>query len=139
LGEDPRDLADAPDILAALGRREAEIGIEPLADIVAVEDRRLIPEFEELLLEHPREGRLAGSGKAGKPDDAAEVPVAGGARRARDGGGRAGQVAMPGRFGRIVEPRLDDAAGGDLAVAREDAPGEVMAARAVVERNRGAA
>ncbi len=37
VGEQPSHLADAADVLGSVRRREAEVGVEPVAKVVAVE------------------------------------------------------------------------------------------------------
>ena len=61
VGEEARDLADPADVLGAVVGAEAEIGVEPGADIVAVQDVDLIALGEELALEGKRQRRLAGA------------------------------------------------------------------------------
>src|SRR6185437_3285856 len=69
------DFADATDVLDAVRRREAEIGIEAIAHIVAIEHGHLVALAEEDAFELDGERRLPGAGETGQPDNAAAVPV----------------------------------------------------------------
>ena len=75
LGEQRRDLADAADVLGAVLGREAEVGRQALAHVVAVERVDLVAAREEGFLELDREGALARAREAGEPEDPAAVAV----------------------------------------------------------------
>jgi hypothetical protein len=75
VGEQLGDLADAADVLGAVLRGEAQVLVEPVADVVAVEDVGAHAALAEPLLEIDRDGRLARAGKARQPDRAALVAV----------------------------------------------------------------
>ena len=59
VGHQPRDFADPADVLDAVGLGEAEVAVEPVADIVAVEQEGVPPARDELLLDQIGDGRLA--------------------------------------------------------------------------------
>ena len=63
------DLADAADVLDAVGVGEAEIAVEPVPDIVAVEQHRVRAERQQLLFETVGDRRFAGAGQPGEPQD----------------------------------------------------------------------
>ena len=64
VGKELGDLADAPDVLGAVRVAEAEVRVEPEAQVVAVERvRRYALAYEELL-ERERHRRLAGRREA---------------------------------------------------------------------------
>ena len=75
VGEELRDLADAADVLGAVLGREAEILVEPVADVVAVEDVGADAALDGALLELDRDRRLAGAREPREPDGAALVAV----------------------------------------------------------------
>src|SRR5262249_18710898 len=75
LGEELRDLADPADVLGAVGGREAEVLVEAVPDVVAVEDVGAHASVPEPLLELDRDRRLSRPGEARGPDDAATVAV----------------------------------------------------------------
>src|SRR5581483_956673 len=79
VGEEFSDLADAADVFLAVPGREAEIGIQAVADVVAVEDVGVLAGVEEFAFEFGGDGGLARAGKAGEPDHAAGVVIAQGA------------------------------------------------------------
>ena len=85
VGEELRDLADAADVLGAVLGREAEVLVEAVADVVAVEDVGAHAALPEALLEVDRDGRFAGAGEAREPDGAGLVAVDLLAVVARDG------------------------------------------------------
>ena len=63
------DLGDAADVLDAVGVGEAEIAVEAVADIVAVEhDRCGGPSACSFFSTQVGDGRLAGAGQAGEPE-----------------------------------------------------------------------
>ena len=62
-----RDFGDAADILDAVGIGEAEIAVEAVADIVAVEQIGDVALGMELLLDEIGDGRFAGARQSGEP------------------------------------------------------------------------
>ena len=68
--EELRRLGDAADVLDAVGVGEAEVAVEAVADVVAVEQVGVAAHQVELLLDEVGDGRLAGAGEAGEPQDA---------------------------------------------------------------------
>ena len=71
--EQLRDLADPADVLGPVLGREAEVAVEPVADVVAVEDVGEAAVGEQPVLDGVGERALAGAGEAGEPDDRAAV------------------------------------------------------------------
>ena len=67
VGEQFRDLADAANVLLAVGRGEAQVLVEAVADVVAVEDVGQPAALDQGVFEGERDGALAGSAQAGKP------------------------------------------------------------------------
>ena len=59
--------ADAADILDPVGLGEAQILVEPVADIVAVEQKSVSPDRVKLLLDEVGDGRFARPRQAGEP------------------------------------------------------------------------
>jgi hypothetical protein len=51
ISEEFGDFADAADVLCSVGGGEAQVGVEPEADVVAVEEVGGVPEVEEVLLQ----------------------------------------------------------------------------------------
>lgn len=86
VGEELGDLGDAPDVLRALGGREAEVAVQAEADVVAVEavGREGVP--QEVLLEGGGDGGFARGGEAGEPDGEAGLVAESGAFGVREGG-----------------------------------------------------
>ena len=70
IGHQPGDFADAADVLDPVGLGEAEIVVEAVADIVAVEQIGVPALGQQLLLDQIGDGRLAGAGKPGEPQHA---------------------------------------------------------------------
>src|SRR3546814_10509792 len=58
VGEELGRVADAPDVLGAIFRRKAEVGVEAAADVVAIQHVDLVALGEELLLDLHGQGRL---------------------------------------------------------------------------------
>src|SRR5262249_47543972 len=73
VGEELRDLADAADVLGPIFGREAEIGVQAVTDVVAVEDVSAHAAIPERLLQRDRDGRLPGPGEAREPHRATLV------------------------------------------------------------------
>ena len=69
------DFADAADVLDAVGVGEAEILVEAVAHVVAVEQVRAHAERVQLALDDVRDRRLAAAGKAGHPQHARAMAV----------------------------------------------------------------
>ena len=68
---EPRDFGDAANVLDPVGVGEAQVLVEPVPDVVAVEqDRCAGPARGSLLLDQVRNRRLAGAGQAGEPQHA---------------------------------------------------------------------
>jgi hypothetical protein len=80
-------LANAADVFRPVGVRESEIGAKPVPDVVAVEDEGATATPMQRFLDGMREGRLAGAGESGEPDDDALVSVESFALFASDRGG----------------------------------------------------
>ena len=70
------DFADAPDIFDAILWREAEVAIQAVADVVAIEHINVQAELEEFAFERVGDRAFARAGKAREPDDRAFVTVA---------------------------------------------------------------
>src|SRR3546814_21133536 len=62
------DLADAADILDPVGLGEAEVAVEPVPDIVAVEQEAVAVHPVELFLDEVGDRRLARARQAGEPE-----------------------------------------------------------------------
>ena len=60
----PRHLGDAPDVLDAVGFGEAEVLVQPVAHVVAVEQIGVPAERVQPLLDQVGDRRLAGAGQA---------------------------------------------------------------------------
>src|SRR5690606_24940370 len=73
VGEELRHLADTPDVLGAVLGREAEVVVQAVADVVAVEDVGAGAALPERLLERDRDGGLPGAGEAREPHRATAV------------------------------------------------------------------
>ena len=63
----PGGLGDATDVLDPIGIGKAEIAVEPVADIVSVEEHRVAAEGQQFLLDPVGDRRLAGTRQAGEP------------------------------------------------------------------------
>src|SRR6202007_247332 len=61
--------ADAPDIFDAIGFGETEIAIQTVAHIVAVENHGVMAAGMQPLLDEAGDGRFAGPGESGEPED----------------------------------------------------------------------
>jgi hypothetical protein len=68
VGEQSRDVRDAPDVLVAGGGVEAEVAAEPVADVVAVEDVGEAALLDEAALQRGCDRRLARRREAREPD-----------------------------------------------------------------------
>jgi hypothetical protein len=66
--EELRHLTDPADVLAAVVGREAEVRIQAVADVVAVEHVGEPPSLDEGVLGRDRDRRLPRAGKTGQPD-----------------------------------------------------------------------
>src|SRR5690606_2372488 len=126
-GEEIRDLADAPDVLATVLGGKSEILAETVAGVVAVDDGCLAGMIEEAPLQFGGDGALARGAQAGEPDDATAVPVAAFAQLAGDAAGAPEDVltlVLPvGGAARVVVVQ-DDAASADLgAIDKDEASG----------------
>ncbi len=56
-----RDFARAPDIFDPISLGEAEVAVEAVSDVVAVQQHRMMRHREQLLLDEVGNGRLAGA------------------------------------------------------------------------------
>src|SRR5581483_2024129 len=121
VGEELCDLADAADVLRPVLGREAEVGVQAVADVVAVEDVRAHAAVPERLFDRDRNRRLARPREAGEPHGAALVAgdllaiVARDVSRMPDDVRR---LALGGRRGAAHEVVLPDVAVGRGAPAR---------------------
>ena len=70
VGEQLGDLADAADVLLAVGGGEAEVLVQAVADVVAVEHVGELAALHQGVLEREGDGALAGAGQAGEPERA---------------------------------------------------------------------
>ncbi len=70
IDEQLRHLADPADVLDAVGVGEAEIAVEAVADVVAVEHVGVMAPAMQLGLDELGDGRFARRREAGEPDDA---------------------------------------------------------------------
>jgi len=73
VGEEPRDLADAADVLRPVLGREAEVRVEAVADVVAVQDVGESTALVEGLLGGHGDRALARAGESREPDRAAAL------------------------------------------------------------------
>lgn len=85
VGEELGDLADAADVLVAVGLGEAQVLVEAEAHVVAVEAVGGEAQVQEVLLERGGHGGLAGGGEAGQPDCEAALAAQLVALAAREG------------------------------------------------------
>jgi len=67
------DLADAPHVLLAVLRAEAQVAVEPVAHVVAVQQRGQDAARGQRVLQRARHGRLARAAQAGEPQHAAAL------------------------------------------------------------------
>ena len=74
VGEQPREVGDAPDVLGAVGLGEAQVARQAVAQVVAVEEVGGPPVVDEPPLERDRDRRLARGREAGQPDRGAPLP-----------------------------------------------------------------
>ena len=70
-----RDLADPADVLDPVRVGEPEVGVQPVPEVVAVQDVGPDPALMEALLERVGDRRLARAGEAREPEAAAGVSV----------------------------------------------------------------
>ena len=78
------DLGDAADVLDPVGVGEAEVLVEPVADVVAVEQVGVAAQRVQLLLDQVGDRRLAGAREAREPEHAGRWPLSRGVRRLVD-------------------------------------------------------
>ena len=71
---------DAANVFHAIFRRKAQVGIQAVPDVVAIEHIGVHAAAEEFGFEPARDGRFARAGKTRQPDDGAAVAVLGRAR-----------------------------------------------------------
>src|SRR3984957_5329097 len=70
------DFGEPADVLAAIGRGEAEIAVEAGAQGIAVQQHRRPTIAEQPALQRARQGRFAGAGQAGQPNHRATMAIA---------------------------------------------------------------
>ena len=142
------NLGNPANVLDAVGVGEAEILVQPMPDVVAIEDVCMPPERDELLLHQVGDGRLARPGEAGEPEHAGLLTlqprtallIHGERLPVNIGSAAQGEVDHPGADGCIGEAvDQDEAAGG--AVFTVGVEGECLGQRQVaysyfVERQR---
>ena len=94
--EELGDLGDAPDVLFAVFRAEAQVFVQAEADIVAVQavGGEVIGRAEKGLFERDGDGRFAGRREAGEPYCQALLAAEGGANGRAEGAGVEGDVAV---------------------------------------------
>ena len=83
LGEQPGDVRGAADVLATRGLVEAEVAVEAVAQVVAVEQEGRLAGFDQALLDGGGDRRLAGARQAGEPQRRAARARASCQRRSR--------------------------------------------------------
>lgn len=71
VGKQAADLADAPDVLGAIGGGEAQIGTQAVTEVVAVESVCRAAGLHEVGFERGGDGAFAACGEAGEPNGAA--------------------------------------------------------------------
>ena len=76
IGKQLGHLAYPPDVLAAILRREPQVGAQPVADVVAIQHVAEHSEHEQLAFQFGGDRRLARTGQAGQPHHAARVALA---------------------------------------------------------------
>ena len=75
-----RDLGNAADVLHPILVSEAEIAVEAMTDVVAVEEHCVTACPVQRLLDEVGDGRFSGTGQASQPHDAGLLPLERGAR-----------------------------------------------------------
>ena len=70
-----RHFGDAPDVLHAIGIGEAEVLVEAVAHVVAIEHVGMPSEREQAPLDEIRDRRLAGAREAREPQDACALAL----------------------------------------------------------------
>ena len=78
------DLGDASNVFDAVALGEAEIAIEPMTDIVAIEHEGMFPESVKLFFQLIRDRRLAGARQTGEPQQRRLLRIKTGSRRFGD-------------------------------------------------------
>ena len=73
LGEQPGDVRGAAHVLGAGVLVEAEVAVQPVTQVVAVEQEGRAAHLEQSLLDGRGDGRLAGAGQAREPERRAAV------------------------------------------------------------------
>ena len=81
VGEQLGDLADAADVLLAVGGGEAEVLVQPVADVVAVEDVGQPAALHQGVFQREGDGALARAAQAGEPEGGALLLEQGGCAR----------------------------------------------------------
>ena len=122
----------AADVLDPVGVGKAEVAVEPVADIVAVEQHRVAAQRRQLLLQPVGDGRFAGAGQSGEPDDCGLLALERGALAGADRFRLAVDVARPAQ-GEVDHP----GAGGLVGEAvDQDKPAGLAVDPVGVERDR---
>ena len=80
IGHQLGDLGDAADVFDAVGVGEAEVAVQAVADIVAIEQIGVAAERVQLLFDEVGDRRFAGAGKAGEPQHGGLLALHRGAR-----------------------------------------------------------
>ncbi len=118
VGQEPGDLDDASDVLDPVDVGEAEVAVEAVSDVVAVEQVGAMTEDVELLLDGVGDGRLSGTGEPGEPEHRGPLAVLAGPSDLVDLDGlpvdvvgpAQGEVQQPGGDGGVGEPVDEDEA-----------------------------
>jgi hypothetical protein len=77
LKEKPGHFANAADVFGAVFGAEAEVAIQSVAHLIAVQQYSLLTLFPKFFLQRFGNGALSGSGNSGEPKDDGFVAVAG--------------------------------------------------------------
>src|SRR5262249_21153108 len=89
-------LADAADVLLAVGGAEAEVLVQPVADVVAVQHVSEATRLDEGVFESERRSALARAGQSGEPERGGRVLQQRRPLLRRD------MALMPGNVGRLA-------------------------------------
>ena len=102
-GHQLRHFAGAANVLHPVGLGEAEIAAEPVADVVAVEQHRVVAGHVQPLLDDIGDRRLAGARQPGEPENGRFLMLERGAL------GLADQERLPMDIGAAAQPERDHA------------------------------
>ena len=123
IGHQAGDVGDTADVLDAVSVGEAEIAVEAVADVVAVEDEGVAAQLVEAFLQRVGDGGFAGAGEAGEPEDAGRL-------RLLLGEGLAGHInRLPVDVGGAAEREVDQAERDrviGLTVDQDEAAGQAV-------------